>query len=156
MNSEQVERLRSLVVPSLTQCGVELVDLQWGGRGNSGVLRLTIDRPGGVDIDDCERVSVAVSAVLDAHDPIAGRYSLEVSSPGAERPLSRLEDYLAALGRRVNVRYREGSAEMIVEGRLLSASNDALEVETRVSRNRTATRMVPTSEILAARIAVDI
>lgn len=156
MNTEQVEQLRRLVEPSLSHCGVEFVDLQWGNRGHGGVLRLTIDKAGGVSLDDCERVSVAVSAALDAHDPVAGRYALEVSSPGAERPLVALEDFLQALGRRVNVRYRSGDGEAIAEGRLLSASADAVEVEARVSRNRTRTVMIALPEMLSARIVVDI
>lgn len=156
MNSDEIDHIRELLNPSLGRLGVDLVSLTWHGRGRQGTLRVVIDKPGGVDLEDCERVSLAASAVLDAHDPIAGRYLLEVSSPGAERPLSKLEDYLAALGRRVNVRYRSGMGEAVVEGRLLSASDRLLELETRVSRNRTRMAQVAMGDVLGARIVVDI
>jgi len=81
--------------------GVELVEVQWKGSGPGSVLRLVVDRPGGVGLDDCERASLTASAILDAYDPIETRYSLEVSSPGAERPIRTDEEWRAALGRRV-------------------------------------------------------
>ena len=154
MNTVTPDDLRELVTPSLRHSGVELVDLQWH-RGRTAILRLVIDRPGGVTLDDCERVSIAVGAVLDAYDPIAGRYSLEVSSPGAERPIRSREEWLGALGKRVNVRYRAGEGEAVVEGRLLATADDSVEIEVR-DRNRTRSAIVPTAEIIAARIAVDI
>lgn len=75
------EELIRLLEPTVVSSGCELVELTYGsGRGK--LLRLYIDKPGGVTIDDCERVSRAVDAVLDAEDPIPGHYTLEVSSPG--------------------------------------------------------------------------
>ena len=75
------EELIQLLAPTVRAAECELVGLTYGsGRGK--LLRLYIDKPGGVTLDDCERVSHAVSAVLDAEDPIPGHYTLEVSSPG--------------------------------------------------------------------------
>jgi len=149
--------ITELVQPSLRQCGVELYDAHWGGQGQDGVLRLMIDRPGGVTLGDCERVSHAVSAVLDAYDPIAGNYRLEISSPGAERPLRHPDDWTAAVGRRVNVRYREGDSEMVVEGKLVTVEVDAVELESKIGKGpRTRRSWVSSAHIIAARIAVDI
>ena len=87
------ERLIALIEPLIGRLGYELVELeQTPGRG-SAVVRLFIDSPEGVGLKDCERVSREVSALLDVADPIASAYTLEVSSPGIDRPLVRPEDY---------------------------------------------------------------
>jgi ribosome maturation factor RimP len=120
------------------------------------VLRLVIDRvDGGVTLDDCERASNTASAVLDVSDPIDHPYRLEVSSPGAERPIRRPEEWVAAIGRRINVRLSEGDSELVLEGRLVSVAGDAAEIEV---RDRRATRAVGFSieAVAAARIVVDI
>lgn len=151
MSSDALRRIADLVEPSLRQCGVELVDAEW----EHETLRLVIEKPGGVSLDDCERVSVAVGAVLDAYDPIEGPYQLEVSSPGAERPLGDLADWRRQVGRRVNVRYRTGATEAVVEGRLLGVSDESVEVEVRDRRTRRS-HAIPRSTIVAARLAVEI
>jgi ribosome maturation factor RimP len=83
------ERLYGLLEPVAAGLGYELIDLEWSSAGKSSVLRAYIDRTdgGGVGLDDCERASRAISAVLDAEDPIGHEYRLEVSSPGFDRPL---------------------------------------------------------------------
>jgi len=156
MNKPDVAALRDLLAPALSQSGVELVEVQWQGGGRGSILRLVVDRPGGIDLDDCEQASMTASAILDAYDPIAQAYSLEVSSPGAERPIRTADEWRTAVGRRVNVRFQSGEAEQVVEGRLLAAGGDDLEIETRMGRNRTRVVTVPAASVIAARIAVDI
>ncbi len=154
VNTVSTEQLTELVQPSLRHLGLDLVDLQWR-QGRSSVLRLVIDSAAGVTLDDCERVSHAVGAVLDAYDPIAGRYALEVSSPGAERPLQSEAEWQAAVGRRVNVRLRSGDGELVVEGRLLGLDDEGIAIEAR-DRNRRRLTTVARRDVLAARIVVDI
>jgi ribosome maturation factor RimP len=154
VNTVSTERLTELVQPSLRHLGLDLVELQWRP-GRTSILRLVIDSGAGVTLDDCERVSHAVGAVLDAYDPIAGRYALEVSSPGAERPLRTDAEWRAAIGRRINVRLRSGDAEMVVEGRLLRLDDASADVEAR-DRNRRKLLTLPRAEVIAARIVVDI
>lgn len=154
MNTVSTEQLTELVQPSLSHLGLDLVDLQWRP-GRSSVLRLVIDSARGVSLDDCERVSHVVGAVLDAYDPIAGRYALEVSSPGAERPLRTELEWQSAVGRRVNVRVRSGEAEMIVEGRLLHLDDASAEIEAR-DRHRRRLTTIARGDVIAARIVVDI
>jgi ribosome maturation factor RimP len=154
MNSD-TRAIADLVTPSLDHLGVDLVDLQWSGGGRGAVLRLVIDRAGGVTLDDCERVSNAVGAVLDAYDPIDASYRLEVSSPGAERPLRTLDDWRAALGRRVNVRVEDDGSETVLEGRLVGISDSAAQLEIK-DRRSTRAQEIPLETVAAARIVVDI
>lgn len=152
--------IRELILPSLEHSGVELFDVRMTGSGGQRILRLTIDKEGGVTLDDCQRVSTAVAAVLDAYDPIAGGYNLEVSSPGAERPIRDLADWRRNLGRLVNVRFAtaadgDDAGETIVEGRLLAVGEDDVEVEVRERRRVVPTR-IPLGSVRAARQAVDI
>jgi ribosome maturation factor RimP len=154
VNTVSSEQLAELVQPSLRHLGLELVDLQWRP-GRTSILRLVIDSAAGITLDDCERVSHAVSAVLDAYDPIAGRYALEVSSPGAERPLTTEAEWRAAVGRRVNVRLRSGDGELVVEGRLLSLEDTTVDVEAR-DRHRRRLTTLERADVIAARIVVDI
>ncbi len=83
--SGTLHRLRELLEPSVDALGYELVQLEF----SSGVLRVYIDAPGGIRVDDCAKVSRRLSAVLDADDAVEAEYSLEVSSPGLDRPLVR-------------------------------------------------------------------
>jgi len=156
MSNPVLDRITELVQPSLQQFGVDLYAAQWDGRSQPPTLRLLIEKAGGVSLDDCEQVSTAVSAVLDAYDPIETAYQLEVSSPGAERPLRSPEEWRASVGRRVNVQYRNGDAETVVEGRLLAVEQDTVEVEAREGRNRVRPLSIPLGDVLRGRIAVDI
>lgn len=86
-------RLANIVTPVIEDLGFELVRLRLMS-GKSTSLQIMADRPeGGIDVDDCAEISRAVSATLDVEDPIAGEYALEVSSPGIDRPLTRLKDF---------------------------------------------------------------
>lgn len=155
MNNETASDIAELLRPSLSHLGFEVVDVNWSGKGRGAVLRIVIDRPGGVTLDDCERASNTASAVLDAYDPIDASYRLEVSSPGAERPLRTLDEWRAALGRRVNVRVRNGESETVLEGRLVGVSDASAELQVR-DRRTVRTEEVPLEQVAAARIVVDI
>jgi ribosome maturation factor RimP len=156
MNSDDVSGIASLLRPSFDHLGIELVDVHWSGHGRGAVLRLVIDRPdGGVTLDDCERASNTASAVLDVNDPIDHPYRLEVSSPGAERPIRRPEEWTAAIGRRINVRLREGDSELVLEGKLVSIAGNQAEIAVR-DRRTTRAAAFSLDAVLAARIVVDI
>ncbi|MDB6452660.1 ribosome maturation factor RimP [Falsirhodobacter sp. 20TX0035] len=86
-------RLADIVTPTIEGLGFELVRIRLMG-GRTRVLQIMADRPeGGIDVDDCAQISTAVSAVLDVEDPVEDNYVLEVSSPGIDRPLTRLKDF---------------------------------------------------------------
>jgi ribosome maturation factor RimP len=99
--------LRDVIEPSVSALGYDLVAVELTGDGSNTVLRVYIDLPGGITIDDCETVSRQVSAVLDVEDPIRGEYTLEVSSPGLDRPLVRREDFEKYAGEDVKIRTAE-------------------------------------------------
>jgi ribosome maturation factor RimP len=98
------ERVRALLEPSVIGLGYELVGVELQGRGARTLLRLYIDGPEGITLDDCERVSRQVGAVLDVEDPFRGPFTLEVSSPGADRPLFTPRDFERFAGARVRVK----------------------------------------------------
>ncbi|MXU64735.1 ribosome maturation factor RimP [Oceanomicrobium pacificus] len=89
------KKLAALVTPTIEGLGYELVRLRYMG-GKKPVLQVMADKPdGGIEVDDCAKISQALSAVLDVEDPIEAEYALEVSSPGIDRPLTRLKDFEA-------------------------------------------------------------
>ena len=97
------EKLIALIEPLLGNLGYELVDLEFGGGRASGTLRGFIDRVEGVSIEDCERVSREISALLDVHDPIPSAYRLEVSTPGLDRVLRTSAHFARFAGARIEV-----------------------------------------------------
>jgi ribosome maturation factor RimP len=101
---EILEKVRQIAAPLAAQEGLELVDGEMGGMGGRQTLRLFIDKPGGVSLDDCSGVSRAVSAALDVEDFIDGAYDLEVSSPGLDRPLRTPEHFEQFKGSKVRVK----------------------------------------------------
>ncbi len=95
--------LRELIEPAVTALGFDLVGVEFI-HGKSGLLRIYIDHEDGISVDDCQSVSYQVSGVLDVEDPIRGRYSLEVSSPGLDRPLFRTRDFERFAGHEISLR----------------------------------------------------
>jgi ribosome maturation factor RimP len=106
VNVAKVETLRELIEPTVEALGYQLWGLEYQGQGRYSILRLFIDKEDGVNVDDCAAVSHHVSGVLDVEDPIDGEYTLEVSSPGMDRPLFSLEQYQAYIGQVVSLRLR--------------------------------------------------
>jgi len=96
--------IRSIALPILESMAIELVDIEFGRVGRDAVLRLFIDKEGGVMLDDCANVSRELSAILDVEEVIASAYTLEVSSPGLDRPLKTQGDYDRFAGRLIKIR----------------------------------------------------
>lgn len=102
-----IEKVCGLVTPILQDAALELVDLEFRHEGRDWVLRIFIDKDGGVTLDDCVEVSREVGAVLEIEDVIETSYRLEVSSPGLDRPLKRPQDYERFAGSLVKVKTYE-------------------------------------------------
>jgi ribosome maturation factor RimP len=123
------ERLIALVEPLLGNLGYELVELEFGGGRGSGTLRVFIDRAEGVRIEDCERVSREISALLDVHDPIPTTYRLEVSTPGLDRVLRTPAHFARFAGSRIELELlapRDGRRRYT--GRLVQAGPAGIEL----------------------------
>ncbi len=108
MTNDVAEKVHELVVPAVEAAGYELVDTQWKHEQVGWIVRLLIDKPGGVSHGDCERVSREVSVLLDVHDVVPHAYHLEVSSPGLDRPLRTAAHFRRFVGHRAKVRLRLG------------------------------------------------
>ena len=100
---ELKDRLTSVIEPVVNGLGYELVLLEYAPSRGTGTLRLFIDAPAGIQIEDCERVSREVAATLDVEDPIPSAYRLEVSSPGLDRPLVTADHFRRFAGERVRI-----------------------------------------------------
>ena len=99
-------QLETIIEPIVTSLEYSLWGIDYVSRGRESLLRIYIDSENGIFLDDCVKVSRQVSAVLDVEDPIADEYTLEVSSPGVDRPLFKLEQYAMFAGSMVSVRLR--------------------------------------------------
>ena len=100
------DRVRTIAEPIARSLGVHVVDVECVGQGQRTLVRVFLDKPGGVNLDDCEQVHVSLGHALDVEDPIAHSYTLEVSSQGLDRPFKRREQYHRALGTLVNLKLR--------------------------------------------------
>jgi len=124
------DELAGLLEPTVEQLGYEMADLEVSRGGGHGVVRVFIDHPDGIGLDDCEKVSLAISALLDVEDPMPGQYDLEVSSPGFDRKLTKNEHFHRFMGQTVKVQMRfpiEGRKRF--RGTLVSANEDNVIVE---------------------------
>lgn len=93
-----------LLAPSIASLGYELLGIEYLPQGKHSVLRLFVDSDDGIQLGDCEKVSRQVSGILDVEDPLKGQYSLEVSSPGMERPLFTSEQFAKFIDARVRIK----------------------------------------------------
>jgi len=98
---ELAGKIRELIEPAIDSMGVELDDMELGRMKGKILLRVYIEKQGGVSIDDCEKVSREIATVLDVEDPVPGAYVLEVSSPGLDRPLRKPRDFIRFSGKKV-------------------------------------------------------
>ena len=102
--AKTADKIVALINPVIEDMGYELLGVEYVASGKHSILRLYIDSENGIGVDDCEAVSRQVSAIMDVEDPITGQYSLEVSSPGIERPLFTLAHYQRFLGHDISLR----------------------------------------------------
>ncbi|MAS10822.1 ribosome maturation factor RimP [Salinisphaera sp.] len=123
------QRLRNLLEPIVTDLGYELWHLESVGAGRSSVLRLYIDSPEGIALEDCEKVSHEVSAVLDVEDSSNSQYSLEVSSPGMDRPLVTGEHFRRFIGERARINmFAPVAGQRKFRGTILAVNGDTVDL----------------------------
>jgi ribosome maturation factor RimP len=142
--------VEKLVQPWLDDSGFELVDIEYLKEGGNWFLRVIVDKEGGIDIEDCSRISEFVSEMLDKADPISDAYFLEVTSPGAERPLKKPDDFIKALNSNVYVTtYEPVNGHKEFEGILEAYDENQLVIRTGKTKH-----VIPTGKMAGARLAV--
>jgi ribosome maturation factor RimP len=130
MSMEILERVRFLADPIVSSAGMELVEVQYRREARGWVLRLLIDKEGGVTLDDCTLISREVGRNLDVEDFISTPYTLEVSSPGLNRPLKTERDYLKYRGHLIRVKtFSPVGNRRQFKGKLLGISNREIEIQ---------------------------
>jgi len=132
------EQVRPLIEEKVAELGLELFEARFFGSGSRSVLRVTIDRAGGVSIEDCETVSRALGDLLDERDFFDGKpYNLEVSSPGIDRPLKTERDFARIVGRDVTVHLGVAvNGKKMVRGEVVSCVDGVLVVDTGKGRGK--------------------
>ncbi len=148
-----MERVRSVAQRVTADRGFELVDVELKQAKSDKLVRIFVDRPGGIGLDDLQSVSVEVSAILDAEDPIDGRYTLEVSSPGLDRPLRGEADYRRFVGKLAKLSsYEPVDGRRHWTGRIVACDDGivTLELEEENSRAR-----VPLAKVSHGRLEVE-
>ncbi|WP_068828319.1 ribosome maturation factor RimP [Pseudomonas sp. BMS12] len=104
--SSKLEQLQAMLAPVVESLGYQCWGVEFISQGRHSLLRVYIDHSNGILVDDCEAVSRQISAVLDVEDPITSEYTLEVSSPGMDRPLFTLEQFAGHVGEQVKIKLR--------------------------------------------------
>jgi ribosome maturation factor RimP len=122
------DRIRGIVEPSVADEGCALVAVELTGGDKGQTLRLFVDAPGGVTIDQCASISRALSPLLDVENPISGAYRLEVSSPGIDRPVETAADFARFVGFRAKVRLIPGAERRRYTGTLLGIVDDHVQI----------------------------
>jgi ribosome maturation factor RimP len=122
------ERLRRAIEPVAAELGLELVEVEFKHSGARAALRVFVDRPGRVTLQECERLSRRLDPLLDAEELIQGAFDLQVSSPGLDRPLRRPTDFTRAVGERVRLTLRPLEGRPRVCTGLLRAAGEVLEL----------------------------
>lgn len=154
--STVVETVTELVMPIVEQQNFELVEVEFVKEGKSWFLRVFIDKEGGIDIEECAFVSEQLSEKLDKinPDPIPQAYFLEVSSPGAERPLKKEKDYEQAIGEFIHLSlYQAVEGEKQFEGTLMALDTDSLVLAIKV-KTRVKELTIERKNIAKARLAI--
>lgn len=124
------EKLVGLIEPVLSEVGCELVELQYVQRKSNALLRILVDRIGGVTLDECAEISRRASYLLEVEDPIESQYTLEVSSPGLDRPLTTGADFRRKVGETVRLFVQGDSGRFERVGKIVKVENDMLTLET--------------------------
>ncbi|MEH7118400.1 ribosome maturation factor RimP [Neobacillus vireti] len=152
--SKVTEVVEELAAPIFQELGLELVEIEYVKEGKNWFLRVYIDKDAGVDIEECGLVSERLSEKLDELDPIPHNYFLEVSSPGAERPLKKAKDFEKAIGKNVFIKtYEPIDGENKFEGKLTSFDGQHVTVEIKIKTRKKSVE-IPFEKVANARLAV--
>ena len=148
---EIVDRVRELVDPYLKANGAELIEIIYRREQPGMVLRLLVDTPGGITIDECEAINNYLSEFLDSQNVIEEHYVLEVSSPGLDRPIKTDRDFERVMGREITVNtFEPVDGKKTIEGTLVGMNKDEVVVE-----SDGISTVVPRQKIAMARLKIE-
>jgi ribosome maturation factor RimP len=154
MSKKVTEIVEELAQPIVEGLNLELVDVEYVKEGKDWFLRVFIDSEAGVDIEECGLVSERLSEELDKEDPIPHLYFLDVSSPGAERPLKKEQDFQKAVGKQVAIKtYEPLDGEKMFEGKLLAYDGEMITLAILI-KTRKKEIQIPMKKVASARLAV--
>jgi ribosome maturation factor RimP len=146
-----VELVEEIITPCVQESGLELVDVEFVREGGSWYLRIYIDKPGGIDVEDCGRLSQKIDRMLDEKDLIPQSYHLEVSSPGIERPLKKISDYNRFTGElAVITTFVPFEGKKKITGRIMAARGDDIVIDS--DGNELS---IPFKQVASARLKVE-
>ncbi|MFD1030971.1 ribosome maturation factor RimP [Metaplanococcus flavidus] len=154
--SKITEQIEKIAQPITDELNLELVDVEFLKEGRSWFLRVYVDNPEApIDIEQCATVSERLSEILDELDPIEQNYFLEVSSPGAERPLKKAKDFDNAIGKFIYIKTYEPILDAKeFEGHLQSYNEEEVQIEVKI-KTRRKTIVIPRQKIAVIRLAID-
>lgn len=154
MDKKVTEVVEAFAQPIVEELNLELVDVEYVKEGQDWFLRVFIDSEKGVDIEECGAVSERLSEALDKEDPIHHLYFLDVSSPGAERPLKKEKDFQQAVGKQVAIKtYEPIDGEKMFEGKMLSYDGTTITLLLTI-KTRKKEIQIPMDKVANARLAV--
>jgi len=154
---DQLSQIKEAIISVLNSLKLELFDLEYVGNARNGVLKVAIDKTGGVQLEDCERASRNISPLLDAYNFIDHRYTLEVSSPGLDRPLRNIEEFGKAIGKLVHIKINEPvNLQKALTGRLISVEeNGNIIISIEGKKGKATDIITPYQNILEAHLEVE-
>lgn len=154
MDRRAEEKIRSLAAEVAGDYSFELFDVTIFGRGRRSLVRVSIDKEGGVTLDDCETFSRKLEALMDIEDPIAGPYTLEVSSPGLDRPLKGINDFRKNIGRLIRIVTMETiDSQSFFMGRLEGVNDDSIRLSLSQGRREI---VIPFRSISRAKLEIEL
>lgn len=143
--------IEEMAAPVIANLGLELVDVEFKKEGGNWYLRIFIDKPDGITHEDCQTVSKQISSLIDEKDPIAQSYFLEVSSPGLERPLKKIEDFAKYVGSMVNIStFTSLDGQKSFQGKLAGVEEGNIVLTIKEKR-----LLIPFDKISSARLAIE-
>lgn len=154
MDQSYEAMIQNMLEPFLLEKGFEFVEIEYVKQSGEWFLRVFVDKEGGIDLEDCSDISEYLSKKLDEEDPIPHAYYLEVSSPGAERPLRQPKDFYDALNKHVFIKtYEQIEGMKEFEGELVSYDEQTIVIKVNV-KGRMKTFELPVAKVALARLAV--
>lgn len=152
-----IEKIRELTLPIVQEEGLELFNLEFKKSGYKWFLRIYLDKEGGINLNDCEKVSKQLSAKLDEEDVIPRSYTLEVSSPGLDRPLLSEQDYKKFKGKWIRIKTTEAiDGQRNFKGRLANYADGIVTLEMQIKKNEMKSVLIPYRTIANARLEIDL